>query len=103
MAHAVRDRETGYQDFTLYDRAGAYNATGADSVTLELTDRAGGRVDTTGKVSWINQGLGQVRYAPAVGDLVAERGPYTAAFIVTMGARTYAFPSHGPEEWRVWR
>lgn len=102
MTHYVRDNETGHQDFALFVPQQAYNGTGA-SVALVLTDRHGGRVDTTGKVTWINQSAGHVRFSPAAGDLIAERGPYAACWQVTLDGRTYAFPSTRPDEWKVWR
>lgn len=101
MIHYVRDNETGYQDFQLHDADGAYNGTSA-TVALVLRDRHGGIVNTTSKVAWIVASEGTVRVSPAAGDLVASRGPYSAAFVVTVDSRTYAFPSSGPFEWRVW-
>lgn len=100
--HYVRDNETGYQDFTLYDQAGAYNGTGA-TVTLELYDRAGGKVEMASKVDWLVAASGTVRVSPALGDFVAGKGPYTAAFIVTVSGLTYAFPSKEPDTWKVWK
>lgn len=102
MTHFVRDNETGHQDFALWVPPDAYNGIGG-TLALVLTDRHGGRVDTTGKVAWIDQGQGHVRFSPAAGDLVAERGPYAAAWIVTLDGRTYAFPSSGADQWKVWR
>lgn len=102
MIHGVREGETGAQDFTLSDGNGVYNGTGA-TVTLVLTDRAGGTVDMTSKVDWLVAATGTVRVLPAVGDLVASRAPYQAAFIVTLSGKTYAFPSTAPDTWRVWK
>lgn len=102
MTHDVRDNETGAQDFTLTDENGVYNGTGA-TVTLILSDRAGGQVDMTGKVAWLVAASGTVRVLPAAGDLKAERSPYTAAFIVTVSGLTYAFPNRAPDTWQVWK
>ena len=102
MTHLVRDNETGNQDFELIDDGAAYNGTGA-SITLALTDRAGGVVDMTGKVDWLVAASGTVRVQPAVGDLQVQRSPYTAAFIVTVSGRTYSFPSRGADVWQVWK
>lgn len=102
MVHYVRDNETGYQDFQLFDADGAYNGTSA-SVALVLVDRAGGLVPMTSKVAWIVASQGTVRVSPAVGDLVAERSPYRATFVVTVDSRTYAFPSRDADTWQVWR
>lgn len=98
----MRDNETGYQDFQLFDAAGAYNGTSA-TVALDLVDRAGGKVDTSSKVAWLVASTGHVRVSPAAGDLVAERAPYRAVFIVTVDSRTYAFPSTDADTWKVWR
>ena len=102
MTHEVRENETGAQDFALTDENGAFNGTGA-TITLILTDRAGGQVDMTGKVTWLIAPVGTVRVLPAAGDLKAERSPYRAAFIVTLSGLTYAFPNRGADTWQVWK
>lgn len=102
MTHDVRDNETGAQDFALTDESGVYNGTGA-TITLDLRDRNGGLVDMTSKVNWLVAASGTVRVLPAAGDLRAERSPYTAAFIVTLGGLTYAFPNKGADTWHVWK
>jgi len=100
VTHDVRDNETGAQDFALTDENGAYNGTGA-TITLILRDRNGGEVDMTGKVNWLVAASGTVRVLPAVGDLRAERSPYSAAFIITLSGLTYSFPSKGADTWHV--
>jgi hypothetical protein len=101
--HYVRENETGYQDFTLYDENGLYNGTGT-TVVLTLLDRNGGQVDMTSKCDWLVAASGTVRVSPAVGDLKADLSPYSATFVVTLSARTYAFPS-APNKlvWQVWK
>lgn len=103
MTHAVRDNETGNQDFTLRDENGVFDGSGASAITLILKDRSGATVDMTGKVAWIIPSAGTVRVSPAAGDLVAEKGPYTAAFIATVSGLTYSFPSDAPDIWKVWK
>jgi hypothetical protein len=98
----VREGETGNQDFTLTDENGAYNGDGG-TLSLIMTDRRGGVVNTSGKVAWIDDAAGTVRVNCAVGDLTVERSPYDVTFIVTLGSGTYAFPQAGPMKWKVWR
>lgn len=102
MTHFVRENETGNQDFTLSDENGVFNGTGA-TVTLVLKDRSGAVVDMTNKADWLVAAAGTVRVTPAAGDLIADRGPYSAAFIVTVGGRTYSFPSQASDVWKVWK
>jgi hypothetical protein len=103
MTYRIREGETGNQDFTLYDENGAYNGAGA-SIALVLKDRSQGLVDMSGsKVAWISAAAGTVRVQPAAGDLLAERSPYTAAFIVTVSGATYSFPKDEPDIWKVWK
>ena len=104
MIHTVREDETGYQDFTLYDENGPFDgSTGSPTVSMILADRVGGIVDMTNKVAWLVAANGSVRVSPAVGDLKAERAPYTAVYIVTLNTLTYAFPNREPDTWKVWK
>lgn len=102
MTHFVRENETGNQDFTLSDENGVFNGTGG-TVALVLKDRSGATLDMAGKADWLVAALGTVRVQPVLGDLLADRGPYSAAFIVTVGGKTYSFPSQAPDVWKVWK
>lgn len=54
-------------------------------------------VDTTGKVAWLVQASGTVRFSPAATDLKANKIPYRLKFEVTDGsAKTRCYPQGDP-------
>lgn len=105
MPRDLVEGETKPIDVTLYDgegaSRGAIDGTGL-TVTLQLRDRQGGVVITTGLVSWLGQSVGTVRYEPAIGDFTAARSPYEARFKVTdaNGDDAY-YPNGEPDIWKV--
>jgi hypothetical protein len=101
MTYLIREGETGNQDFTLYDENGAFNGAGS-TIAMIVKDRAGASINMTGKVAWLVAASGTARVNLAITDLVADRGPYTASFIVTVGGLTYSFPKEQPDVWKVW-
>ena len=104
MPHRIREGETGNQDFTLRDENGVFDgSTATGNPVLILKDRSGAAVDMTNKVAWLVAASGTVRVNPGASDLMAEKGPYTATFIVTVSSKTYAFPSTAPDSWVVWK
>lgn len=87
-------------DATLLADGAAINGTGL-TVTLALYDRAGARVDVTGKVDWLVAASGTVRYSPAAGDLKAASSPYSARWKVTSSGKDAFFPNRDADIWTV--
>jgi hypothetical protein len=72
------------------------------TVTLELRDRAGLVINTTGNVSVVDAPTGKVRYSADSGDLVAANGPYRARWKVVDGASKVSyFPSGEHDVWKI--
>lgn len=99
------EAETKPVDVTLYDGEGstraAIDGTGL-TVTMVLRDRTGAVVPVSGKVDWLVQASGTVRYSPTTDDLKAERSPYAARFKVTDSSSKDAFyPNGKADEWVV--
>jgi hypothetical protein len=92
---------TAALDFQLMADGVAQNLTGM-TVTLELRDRAGLVINTTGNVSVVDAPTGKVRYSADSGDLVAANGPYRARWKVVDGASKVSyFPSGEHDVWKI--
>lgn len=92
---------TGNLDFALTADGVAIDGTGS-TVTLVLRTRNGMSVPTTGKVAWLAQASGTVRYQPALADLKADQSPYEARFKVTDGSsKDVYFPNGQADAWTV--
>lgn len=94
--------ETEPIDVTLYTAEDTALVGTGMTVTLSLKDRAGASVDVTGKVDWLSDAAGTVRFSPAAEDLKAARSPYAARWLVTAAGKVAAFPnSKDPDKWIV--
>lgn len=111
--------ETAPRDYILKNGGVPFNLTGL-TVTLELFQRDGTPIDTSGDVALVDAPAGRVRYTPDAGDLVPAVGePYVettvseeigdfayfvrrARFKVSdaLGGFGY-FPKGDPDLWRV--
>ena len=97
--------ETAPRTFLLKEEGNPYDLTGL-TVTLELTDRTGAAVDTTGDVAIVTPqtgtDLGKVRFTPDAADLTLAKTPHRARFKVSdvLGGFAY-FPRKEPDIWRV--
>lgn len=97
----VAEGRTAPLDFLLKADAAAIDGTGL-SVTLDLKDRHGQAVDTTGRADWLSQAAGTVRFTPLVGELTAARSPYQARWQVSSaGLDAVHFPNADYDLWIV--
>jgi hypothetical protein len=71
------------------------------TLALELYDRQGGKVDTTGKVAWIDETAGTVRFSPSATDLKVTGSPYKARWKVTSVGKDSYFPNRDADVWTV--
>lgn len=99
MSEGLVEGWTKPLDFALFDDGTALDGTDL-TVTLDLRDRTGALVPTTGLVDWLSQSDGTVRYSPAAGDFQAARSPYAARFRVTDVDGLDAFYPNGEAD--VW-
>lgn len=92
-------------DIALYDGEGA-SRTAVDgsglTVALVLTNRQGGLVPTAGKVAWLVQASGTVRYSPDAEDFKAAGSPYEARCLVTdANGDVASYPNGEADRWIV--
>jgi len=93
--------QTAAVDVQLTNRSTVPDLTGS-TPELVLKGSDGSSVTTSGKVSWIDPALAQVRFSPASGDLVAAKSPYAARWKLTDGGGKVAYwPDDEPDRWVV--
>jgi hypothetical protein len=95
---------TAPRDFALTIDGTAPDLTGW-TVTLILRTNLGAAVTSPGAVTLLTQSgatLGQVRYTPGSGKLLAAEGPYTAHFELASGGTKRYFPNVHRGEAMLW-
>jgi hypothetical protein len=95
--------ETAPRDFILKEDGVVFDLTGL-TVTLEVYDKAGVLVDTTGDLTVVTPSAGRVRYTPDATDLVSAKSELKVRFKVSDALGGYGyFPRGERDVWRVWR